>query len=855
MYYARHSTQLCPTIFDFMKRLYLLIALFSIANIFNPLLAQTNGHTVKGIIAGNQKKIEAATIYVLRSKDSSITKTGVSDKDGYFTIDHIGDGNYLLSIEAIGYKKFYSNAFKLTLSDKATLDLHTLSLLAADAAMNTVVVTSKRPFIEQKIDKTVVNVDASPTNTGLSALEVLEKSPGVTVDNNNNISLKGKQGVIILVDGKPTYLNGDDLANYLKNMSANQIDQIEIMSQPSAKYDASGNSGIINIKTKKNKAAGFNGNISTSAIFANYFKNTNSINLNWRKNKVNLFGNYGYSYWEGFNDLYINRSSRANRDVNFDRYSNQYSFNRYSGRPQNFKAGIDYYATKKTTLGVAITGNLENDKNTSDSRADIYDSLYKFSQFNQAYSTSHEVWNNLGFNLNFQQKLDTSGSELTADADYIFYHNKNIQDNNNYLFSSDSVLIDTKDPLNPNPYLLHGNLPSNIDIYTFKSDYHHPLKKGAILEAGIKVSYVKTDNDAQYTLQDNNTHEWFVDSTRSNHFIYKENINAAYVNLQKEYKKWSIQLGLRAEQTIADGNQVTKNEAFHKNYTKLFPTTYLSYKADDKNTFALSYGRRIERPGYESLNPFQYQLDRYTYRQGNPLLQPQFSHNIELSYNYKGQLNITANYTRTTDIINDVLVTLKQPGDSNYTTYQTSQNIASSDNVGLAVSYNKQLVKWWTVNVFTNVYYNHYKGVINNGGNNEDINTGMAGFMGNMSNQFDFGKGWTGELSGWFRSEQLVSSTILAKPMGMFSFGGAKKVLKGNGSVRVNVRDPFYLASFRGTTDTDQGVTTIKSKWDNRRFILSFNYRFGKSSGQQQRRRNSASEDEQNRIHTGSGQQ
>src|SRR3954454_9601971 len=195
-----------------MKRLSSLIVLFFIANFFNPLLAQTNGHTVKGVVTGNEKKIDAATIYVLRSKDSSILKTSVSDKDGSFAVANIADGSYLLSVEAIGYKKFYSKAFKLTSADNATLDLHTLSLAAADAAMNTVVVTSKRPFIEQKIDKTVVNVDASPTNTGLTALEVLEKSPGVTVDNNNNISLKGKQGVIILIDRKPTYLTGEDLA-------------------------------------------------------------------------------------------------------------------------------------------------------------------------------------------------------------------------------------------------------------------------------------------------------------------------------------------------------------------------------------------------------------------------------------------------------------------------------------------------------------------------------------------------------------------------------------------------------------------------------------------------------------------
>ncbi len=482
-----------------MKRLPLLILLFVFASSFSPLFAQV----VTGIIAGNQKKIDAATIYLLRSKDSAILKTTISDKEGVFTIENIAEGSYLIAIEAIGYKKYYTGSFTLTAVSKAMLDLHTISLSPADATISAVVVTSKRPFIEQKIDKTVVNVEASPTSTGLSALEVLEKSPGVTIDNNNNISLKGKQGVIILIDGKPTYLTGENLANFLKNLSANQLDQIEIMSQPSAKYDASGNSGVINIKTKKSKAAGFNGTISTSAIIANYFKNTNNLSLNWRKNKVNIFGNYGYSRWEGFNDLYINRSLRANKDAAYDRYSNQYSFNRYSGRPQNFKAGVDYNVTSKTTLGAAITGNFQNDRNRSTSRADIYDSLYKFVQYNQAYSTSRETWNNLGFNLNFQHKLDTLGTELSADADYVFYKNNNLQNNNNYLFAPDGGLLETKDQANPNPYLLHGNLPSNINIYTFKSDYHHPLKKGTVLEAGIKVSYVSTDNDARYTLQNN----------------------------------------------------------------------------------------------------------------------------------------------------------------------------------------------------------------------------------------------------------------------------------------------------------------------------------------------------------------
>ena len=833
-----------------MRKAFVIIICTLLVSAFTLTHAQSGNLTFTGTVTGNKTKIEAATVSLLKASDSALVKIAVTDKEGIFSFEKVTKDSFRIRIEAIGFQKYYSAAFSVSGNSYA---LPLITLAASDGVAGGVTVTSKRPLIENKIDKTVVNVDASPTNTGLTALEVLEKSPGVTIDNNDNISLKGKQGVIILIDGKQTYLSGQDLANYLKNLSANQLDQIEIMSQPSAKYDASGNSGIINIKTKKTKTAGFNGNISTSAIFAKYFKNTNSINLNWRKNKINLFANYGYSHWKGFNDLYLYRSSRSSRAADFDRYSDQFTHGRFVGNPQNFKLGADFFATKKTTVGAVVTGNIRDDKFTSESRADIYDSSKTFVQYNSAHSQNKDKWTNLGFNLNFQQKLDTAGTELTADADYVFYNALGSQFSNNYLYSPNDVLIDTKDASNPNPYQLRGNLPSDIKIYTFKSDFHHPMKKNATLEAGIKFSYVKTDNDAQYTLFDSayqNNGGWKSDTSRSNHFIYKENINAAYVNLNKQLKKWGVQLGLRAEQTVADGNQMTQHAGFHKNYTKLFPTSYISYKMNDSNTFAISYGRRIERPDYQSLNPFQQQLDRYTYQQGNPLLQPQFSHNIELSYNFKGQLNVSVNYTAISDIINDVLITRKLGNDSNYTTFLTSENIASSHNIGLSVSYNKLLKKWWTINAYANVFNNKFKGVIDNEPIN--VNTSAANF--NVSNQFTWGKGWSGEVSGWFNSRQLVSSAIVMKPMGTFSFGAGKQILKSKGTLRLNIRDPFYITSFRGITDLDKGITLIHNKWDNRRATLTFTYRFGKDNNQPSRRRNSASDDETNRV-KGGGQQ
>jgi outer membrane receptor protein involved in Fe transport len=819
-----------------MTKIYLLIIFAFMAS---TTFAQSTGKVSGSLHSADKKAVEAATISLLKAKDSALVKMEVTDKNGLFEFENIKTGNYLLKAEAVGYEKLFTEV-EVAENKNAHSDL---VLNTATQSLEGVSVSARRPLIENKIDKTIVNVDASPTNTGLSALEILEKSPGVTVNNDGVVSLKGKQGVRIFIDGKPAYLSGADLSNFLRNMSSSQLDQIEIMSQPSAKYDASGNTGIINIKTKKNANNGFNGSITTSAIIAKYFKNTNSINFNWRKGKTNYYGNYGYSYWEGFNDISIKRSLREDRNTAFNRYSDQHTFGRFSGYPHNFKVGADYFASKKTTLGIAVNGLLDNRKFKSTGRADIYDSLKQFVQYNDAISETHDPWSNLGFNLNLQQKLDDKGKELSADADYILYRTKGKQYSNNYLYNPDGELSEA-------PFLLNGYLPANIDIYSLKIDYKHPLKSNVTLEAGMKLSYVKTDNDAQYTIYDADNDKWENDETRSNHFIYKENINAAYVNLQKQVKKLGIQLGLRAEQTIAEGNQVIKEIVFKRNYTRLFPTAYFSYQLNDNNTLGLSYGRRIERPGYQDLNPFQYPLDRYTYRQGNPDLQPQFSHNIELSYNYKGALNVSVNYTTVSDIINDVLITERQPGDSNYTTFQTKQNIASNKNIGLSVSYNTKLAKWWSINVSANVFNNHYKGSIDG----EQIDLGLTSFTANMSNQFTFNKGWTAEVSGFYLGENLQSSAILSQPMGMFSVGGGKKILKDKGSIRLNLRDPFYLMSFRGSTDLSKGYTQIHSYWDNRRAIITFTYRFGKANGQATRRRTTGADDEKNRVNTG-GQQ
>ena len=789
------------------------------------------------------KPLDGVTVSLLKKTDSSTTKHAISNAAGQFELSGIPPGKYLLSYTHVGFTTSYSQLLEIS-GAKPRMTIPVVRLNGADAAaLDQVTVVGKRPPIENKIDKTVVNVDASPTNGGLTALEVLEKSPGVMVDNDGNISLKGKQGVIILIDGKPTYLSATDLSNYLKNMSASQLDQIEIMSQPPAKYDAAGNSGVINLTTKKNKNNGFNGSITLTAIIARYFKTPNSFNFNWRQGKFNVFGNYGYAWWEGFNDVQSHNSLRENASSLFDRYTQQHTYGRYSDRGQNFRAGVDYFADKKTTIGFAINGTIDKQWFTSGSTTNFFDSLHNFVQYNVAQSLNKTPQTHLGFNGNLTRKLDGKGSELSADADYIFFNTPGVINSNNYLYDADNTASDA-------PYLLNGALPSRIDIYSFKSDYKKVVSNSITMEAGIKTSYVRTDNNAIYTLFDNLQKDWVSDTAISNHFIYKENINAAYVNWTQTIQKFSFQLGVRAEQTNANGDQTVKSVSFKQNYLQLFPTAYVNYKTNDDNTFGISFGRRIERPGYQSLNPFRFQLDRYTYEQGNPNLQPQFSNNVEVSYNYKGALNLSANYTMTTDIISDAVITFKAAGDSNYTTYQTSQNIASQRNIGLSANYSKQLMKGWNMNLFFNVYNNHYKGVVDS----TNIDVSYTSFNASFNTQYSFKGGWAAELSGFYYAKNYVSGVLFADGRGMFSAGGSKQILNGKGSLKLNLRDPLYLMHFDSHTNLNKGQTNSHSIWDNRRIVMTFVYRFGKSTGNQPQRRNGGAGDEQSRV-GGSGQQ
>ena len=815
-----------------MRKLMILLTILTLSIVSQ---AQNRIGKISGsVIDGNTRTIESATITLLRAKDSSVAKMSVADKSGKFTFEAVPEGKYLVSITAIGHSKGYSETIEVTATNPS-VTLKTVELVPIAKNLGAVTVTAKKPLIEQKPDRTIVNVEASITNVGNSALEVLEKSPGITVDKDGNISLKGKQGVVIMIDGRPSYLGGADLANLLKSMNASQIDQIEIMTNPPAKYDAAGNSGVINIKTKKNRQFGYNGSITSGYTQGRYPRLNESGNFNYRNGKVNVFTNLNYNRNHHGEELYIDRNFRESATKEIKSVFKQNSAMRNMNHFYSAKAGLDYFVSKKTTVGFVFSGYYNPSTWLSNTGTDIYNPDNVLTDHTKAFSQNDEKWKNFSANLYLKTALDTAGQELTTDVDYIQYRSSSLQP----LISS---YYDNAGHLTKIPDTLTGTLPQNITIYSAKTDYTKPLKKGAKFEAGLKTSFVKTDNNASYDTSRNG--QTIHDFNRSNHFVYEENINAAYVNYSRPLgKKWSGQFGLRAENTNAKGNQLTTGAHFKRNYTQLFPTAYLQYTANENNQFVINYGRRINRPDYADLNPFIHFLDRYTFEQGNPDLKPQFSHNIELTHTYKGFLTTTLNYSKTSDIIQQVI----EQNEATNETFIKKANIARQNQVGLSVSAYRQITKWWSGNIYANVSDNRFKGVVNN----ENISLGVTMFMAQLQQQFKWGKGWGAELSGFYRSKGL-EGVIFIDPIVQVDAGFSKQVLKGKGSVKLNFRDIFRGAVFTGFSKYGNVDIRFKNVNDQQSVGLSFTWRFNKgklkaSSG----KREGGASDEQNRVKTG----
>lgn len=782
------------------------------------------------------KPAEFAAVMLMNAKDSTLAKGAIAELEGTYEFPNPPAGSYFINISLVGYDKYSGSVFSYSGGD---LKIDPIQLANQSTQLSTVTVTARKPLIEIKADRTIFNVESSITSAGSNGLELLRKTPGVVIDNNENIQLKGKNGVEIYLDGKKTYMGPQELANLLKGMTSNDIEAIEVITNPSAKFDASGNAGIINIRLKKNKNYGTNGSVNLNTAYGVSPKINGGLNLNYRSKAVNIFGNLSGGYNEWHNDLHLNRIQNGKE---FDQHQDELS----KGSPLNTKIGVDYFAGSKHTFGVLANMNtsLTDRSWNSHSRTtianastpDLIDSVLVASNLIEG--------NNLNANFNFNYRFaDTLGHEFTFDADRGFFHSTNGSfQPNMYLNGAETEVLSERTTAN--------NTPSNIDIWTVKGDYEQKLgKKGATFGVGFKVANVKTDNTFDFfNVIDGVDIE---DPSQSNQFTYTEQVNAGYVNVFTPItSKWSLQAGLRMENTHSIGD-LTRDPSFpakpedyvERDYTDWFPSAALTYQLNPKHTFNLTYSRRIDRPSYQDLNPFEWRLDELTFRKGSPFLRPQYADSYEFKYTVMQMATLSASYAHTKDLITDIVELDPEVPNKSFINYR---NLNSQDNYAISISSPTPIKKWW--NGYVNVTM--YKAIYTANFEEYSFKASTPVAWNFYAEQtFTLPKGFVYEISGWFNSASIWGGSWLSEPQGSLDMGLQKKIFKDNGNLKLSVTDILHTAPWRSYSDAIPGlVIRGAGSWESRQIKLNFNYRFGNQQVKAARRRSTGSEDESKRV-------
>ena len=785
-----------------MKKIYSLF--FCISAISNIAIAQLTG-TVK---SPDNQAVAGATVVLLKP-DNKLIKVVFTDSEGKFEFEQPVADSCKISVSYVGFATYFSALF----TPKNTVLPFDITLLIAATNLQEVKIVARRPFIERKIDRTVVNVDALIGNAGATALEVLEKAPGVTLDQNDGLILKGKSGVMVFIDDKPTYLAAADLAGYLKSLPAGSIETIEIMTNPPAKYDAAGNAGVINIKLKRNIERGFNGGINLAYGQGRYGRTNNSLNFNYRINKINFFSNAGISQNDSYQDLTIWRQYYKPTGE-YDSAFTQNSYIKKENGSANLKLGFDCYFSKKATMGVVLTGFRNPSARITTNKAQILDINNQLTGKVEAFNPTQSLWRNRSANINYAYKLDSTGRELSMNLDYINYNSEMSQTLTNAVFDAKNKFVSQT--------ILDSSLPTNISIKTAKIDYVHPLTSGGKLEIGTKTSFVETKNVADFTDVFDKIRTPNYDF--SNSFNYNENINAAYLNYSKNYKQLSLQLGLRLENTNITGYQLgnikIKDSTFVRNYSNIFSTFYAQYQLDTTQTHVVGFnlGRRVERPNYQDMNPFSYPMDRFTYYGGNPFLQPTFSYNFELSHTYKNKFTTTLEYSLAKNIISE---TNEQRGTIYYS---RPGNLGEKLIYGISFNGTFQPYKWWTIQVYGLAQNRSYKAFLYE----QTLDESRPFWLIMPTNQFQMSKGWSAELAGSYQSK-VLSGQFLVLPVWAIRAGVSKKILKDQATIKFNVSDILYTNQVGGDI---RNIANATANWysylDTRVVSVAFSYRFNK---------------------------
>jgi len=798
--------------------------------------ARSKAQDIIGLAQDDQgKPLAGASIALKNNKDSSVVKLSISNSTGRYSFTAIDPGSYFVTVSHIGYTSQSSANFETRAG--GNVQLPAIMLVRVARELQQTVVAAQKPLVEVRTDKLILHVEGNIDAVGSDALELLKKSPGVTADKDNNLSLNGKNGVQVYVDGRPTYIAGATLADYLKTLQSSSIASIEIIANPGAKYEAAGSAGIINIRLKKNTAFGNNMSVSAGYNAGIYSKYNAGVSFNHRDTHFNIYGDYSFNH--GQYEVYATMH-RTQLDTSFLQHSNFLS----TPNTHTYKVGADWFLSKKSTLGLLVSGSSAVETLATTSATPIvYIPTNETSRILQANNHTVTSSDNVSTDLNYR-RADSSGHELDIDADYSLYHLRSNQlQPNNYFDSTEKTLLYSND------YNIVS--PTNIHIYSLKVDYEANFLKGR-LGYGGKSSYVTTTNDFQeYDVAGS---QRVMDSLSSNNFDYKENINALYVTYNRTIPGWTFQGGLRAENTNDKGTSTgwkpqaadlsTYDSSFTRHYTDLFPSAGVTYNKNPEKQWTLSYSRRIDRPAYQDLNPFEFKLDDYTFSQGNTLLRPQYTNTVGLTFMYKYKLTATLNYSHTKDLTTTLVDTAQGSK-----TIVRRENLANQDVASLNVSYSLAY-KWYSAFFSANTYYSLNKASFGPG---REVDVHVFHTTIYTQHNIRLGKGWTGMLTEYLSTPDIWQATLKSSTMWNLDAGLQKTVLNGHGSFKVTVTDIFKTLTYTATSNFAGQYIRDTGGYDSRQLKLYFTYRFGNLGLKAARKHTNAAEEETQRVGSPNG--
>jgi outer membrane receptor protein involved in Fe transport len=804
-----------------MKKLFFTLVFSLILGLVS--LAAQPRHTVTGRVVNSADGAPVAFATITLAGADSVAVAGqITGPEGDFSMNSVAAGSYTLSVSFVGYETILR-----PISVPEGSDAGEIRLREAANAIAAVVVTARRPFVEQQADRYVVNVSSGITTTGRNGMEVLANTPGVMV-HDGEIRVMAK-GVTVYIDGRPSGLSGEQLTTLLASIQGDNINRIEVITNPSSRYDAEGQGGIIDIRTKRGIQYGFNATIDAGYRQGRRDTENGGITLNYRRKGFNVFGNYSATRTDNWMKLSQQNGTRGADDVLhiFDQSAVRESDKAQIG--QTYRLGLDYYINDKNIIGLLYngyrTGNEIAHLNGLTTITPALDGVASSSIFTESARDN----NGNQLNLNYRGLFAKPGRQLNIDLDYGRFRSSPWQRSDiGYFDTAGSAIAAAGE------HLRHTN-PQDIEVLSAKADFSTPLWENAKMDIGAKSSRTTTDNNLLHEeLIDG---RWSIDEGRTNDFDYRETIHAGYVSFNQKFGKIDFQAGLRGEYTDSEGNQRTTGEVNKKDYFELFPTLYVNYNLSREHRLGLSYGRRIMRPLYGQLNPFETRIDAYSFERGNPDLKPSYINNISLNYSYGQSLIVRLSYDNRRDVITQVPV----QEEGRYGIERA--NYGRNNTFAVMVNYRTSPFKWWNINAMVMGRHSSDYSQESFG----ELSETSLGLMAQFSNNFRITPTLSAELTGVYQS-RIQQAYMAVNPAGNLSIGVRKSLLDNKLSISLAANDLLGTMVSDGESVVDNLIYKVNMRRDTRYVALSARWNFGAGNARAARNRTSGIEDERSRA-------